>query len=346
MGPEPGFSHNDLQTWMTLSALAYTDETQLKNESREQQLERIRRDLGAALRNPAFATSDEWLIAWGPALSSDRSNLIYVAKQRGAARFVIVVRGTDWSFITDWYEDGDVILMTNPWQVSQSDPYNEIAVGSHYGVHRLSSLRSTHYLVGEAPEDDRTGVALSPISAWQFLQAQARRRGPIAVGVTGHSLGGCLANLLAVKLDFDLALAPLPIALSSITFAAPTAGNNDYANYCQQRFGSLGLRVYNDFDLVPRGWSDVGSIPDLYSPTIACPLPLRLLFDSVYEGLELSGADYTQPDPSLPLSSAINLSWPDFCQQVAFQHSAQTYLTLLGAPNTAASGGFAKCPLD
>ncbi len=344
MSTKPAIDSSELQVHMTLCALAYTDEVANPGETVPQQILRMRTDINAALRNPAYATTNDWLIAWGPGLSSDRSNMFYVAKQRGAPVFAIVIRGTDWSFINDWYEDGDVWTMTNPWQVGQVDAYNEISTGSHFGVHRLSSLKSTYYLVGEDPASDQAEVGLSPLTAWEFLCGQARWRGDIAVYVTGHSLGGCLANLLSCKLDYELSIDPLPISLFSTTFAAPTAGNSNYAQYYEQRYGYSALRVFNELDLVPRGWSDVGSIPDMYEPYISCPLSLRALFDTVYEGLQLSGVDYTQPGPSESLPNSINMQWPDFCQQVAWNHSSQTYLQLLGAPLTGPNTGFPTCP--
>lgn len=335
---------NSAQVAMTLCALAYTDETPLPNETLPQQIARMRKDINAALTDPSLATANDWLIAWGPGLSKDRSTMFYVAKQRGQRNFAIVIRGTDWSFIADWAYDGMVIPVSNPWQVGTIQAHNKIALGSLYGVGILGMLTSDYYLVGDAEAGEEAAPTMTPINAWDFLQAQSRWRGQMDVTVTGHSLGGCLANLLSSMLDYDLNKEPLPITLYSQTFAAPTAGNETYAAYYQSRFGSRALRLHNSLDAVPHGWGGILQIPNLYLPMVTCPADYIIVIDTVADIVKDTKLDYRQPAPAQRLNGSVNMQWPNFCQQVAFQHSSQTYLSLLGAPQTETNGPFGVCP--
>ena len=66
--------------------------------------------------------------------------------------------------------------------------------------------------------------------------------------VTGHSLGGALAQLAALDLTLHDQFAPLSPSL--YTFGSPRIGNNNFQLYMQTKI--FGWRVVNQHDLVPQ----------------------------------------------------------------------------------------------
>jgi hypothetical protein len=66
--------------------------------------------------------------------------------------------------------------------------------------------------------------------------------------VTGHSLGGAMAQLAALDLTLHHAFAALSPRL--YTFGSPRIGNNNFQLYMQSK--TLGWRVVNQHDLVPQ----------------------------------------------------------------------------------------------
>jgi len=77
--------------------------------------------------------------------------------------------------------------------------------------------------------------------------------------VTGHSLGGGLANLFAfkaaqLKAKDDESVKYLPEKITALTFASPTVGNDDYNKefqYLEKKGNLRHVRVANEGDVVP-----------------------------------------------------------------------------------------------
>ncbi|MEM7792889.1 MAG: cyclic nucleotide-binding domain-containing protein [Cyanobacteria bacterium P01_C01_bin.118] len=83
------------------------------------------------------------------------------------------------------------------------------------------------------------------------------------VYVTGHSLGGCLANLGALALKRTIKKAHL--ALKVYTLGAPKIGNQAFANFYNQEIGAgFSYRIENTLDVAP------------YFP-LALPFPFNLM---------------------------------------------------------------------
>lgn len=73
-------------------------------------------------------------------------------------------------------------------------------------------------------------------------------RGNRKVWITGHSLGGALAELCAAQAFF---VARVPVE-GVYTFGQPRVGDNEFANEVNQKLGSRIFHVINDRDIVPR----------------------------------------------------------------------------------------------
>jgi hypothetical protein len=296
-------SHNPIaQAMITLCVESYIDETPLPGESIAAQQARMLGDINSALTNYPGG----WQVTWGPALSSDRANMMYVAGS--SSGYAVVIRGTDWSFILDWLEDFTSILLVPA-------PYNlnvKIAAGTLIGIETLDSLTANGQSL-------RQYLKTIPSSARLY--------------VTGHSLGGCLASAYAPWLVTDGFGGN---TMEVHTFAGPTAGDQSFATYYNTLFGSRSIRYYNDIDLVPNGWATIPAIKQLFNPSPTCPSFVKDIIDWALPHIPR----YVQPSNAIALPGKIY--WSSSVQagdplndilwgyQVANQHSSSYYAQLLG----------------
>jgi hypothetical protein len=137
--------------------------------------------------------------------------------------------------------------------------------------------------------------------------------------------------------------------LKVYTFAAPCAGNQDFASYYNRLFSdaagvSTAYRVFNDLDIVPESWATLLAIGRKYTPAPPCPPALKPIID---RAVAIVGSTYEQVGNAGPGSAVLlrgkveaptapELS-PDpaaalFFQEVDQQHATETYMQLLSAP--------------
>jgi Lipase (class 3) len=325
-----GYDTAEAQLLITLSGFAYMDSSPLPGETVADQEARMRRDIDAALAESDYAS---WHVVWGPGLSGDRANMLYVAGRSDSDQLAVVIRGTEWEFWLNWIEDFASVLPLVPYtDVLPSVPAGvpEIAVGTDIGLQLL--------LQTQASTLDGQNIDVATFLAQAGADAE--------VFVTGHSLGGCLASVLAPSLAYRLGSAN---NFKVYTFAAPTAGNQDFADYYDRLFtDSSGLirsyRVYNDLDIVPASWASLPSIAARYTPAPQCSERIKQLIAQVQD---VVGAWYVQPG-ALANGSAHRLQGqittpiavpltPDrgsllFFYEVGQQHATETYMQLLEAP--------------
>jgi triacylglycerol lipase len=89
------------------------------------------------------------------------------------------------------------------------------------------------------------GVALPK---GEVLPKRLVNRGNKTIWITGHSLGGALAELCAAQAMF---VSKIPVQ-GVYTFGQPRVGNKDFANAVNEKLGSGIYRFVNDRDIVPR----------------------------------------------------------------------------------------------
>ena len=79
------------------------------------------------------------------------------------------------------------------------------------------------------------------------------------------------------------------------TFAAPTAGNADFATYFQSSFG-YSLRAFNSLDVAPFPWQNINAVNDIYTP---CGIEVPDLVYAAAAGYNYlmgwTGVSYAQP---------------------------------------------------
>ena len=77
------------------------------------------------------------------------------------------------------------------------------------------------------------------------IHYEIKRRKPLHVWITGHSLGGAMATICLAELD------RLNVPVSGVvTFGQPRVGDKEFTEQLNQRLGSRILRVINERDIV------------------------------------------------------------------------------------------------
>jgi hypothetical protein len=288
----------------------------------------MRADIDTALSQSDYKG---WSVAWGPGLTDDRSNMLYVAQNIVTNQLAVTIRGTDWSFWLDWVEDFASLLPLVPFPF-QNAPFNsnvEVAAGTLLGLATLNSLTG----VGQIENSP-------PVTLETFLQEQLNSPD---IFVTGHSLGACLATVMAAWLATVFSVS----RLKTYTFAAPSAGNAAFASYYNALFTdsttqkSTAYRLYNSLDSVPNAWASLETIASYYQPAPLCPSYIQ---DIIADAQSDVGNEYVQVGTAAA-GSAISLTggiiqWPywldldptgtaPFVWEVDAQHHPATYLSLL-----------------
>jgi hypothetical protein len=273
---------------------------------------------------PPITPGGRWQCVWGPAQDDDTANLAFVALYRAEASAAplfgaVTIRGTDvhiddaWGIVQEFWEDLDVIdRQTLPW--APDDPAR-IAGGTLDALTAFQALTSNGQTL------------LDFISS--LVSAPATKGIPLAV--VGHSLGGCMATVVAPWLHHELRASAAPI--TPVTFAAPTAGNPAFVAAYQQIFPNA-PRYWSALDIVPRGWDDIASVKTIYAPCgLDCPDLVRFGIDGYELAMRAADVAYVQPDRgAIALSAgcappAAAWTWYD---EAGFHHHATTYMRLLG----------------
>jgi triacylglycerol lipase len=287
------------QVMMTLCAIAYAPLD----------------DIESQLANSTYATAGAWNLVWGPGTSG--ANMAYVVQNNSENLYAVVIQGTQISFslstIKDLYEDLDAGHQV-PWAYPEVSGA-AIAQGTQVGLENLTSLTSG------APAQTLFGF-LSTLPANS------------AILVTGHSLGGCLATVLAPWLQYQLAQSGQQATVVPFTFAAPTAGNPAFASFYDTTFAPGAWRYYNNIDIVPMAWATLLEMKDQYdSPGPNCPDDVKFAVDLVFGWLTLKdNVTYAQTTGTVVALPGAPVASPGWFLEASLQHNHNTYLNLLGAP--------------
>lgn len=316
---------------MTLSTLAYVDENRIASQ------QQMISEINAGLDEEGYAS---WQVAWGPALNADRSNLLYVAQNSETGQLAVSIRGSDFSFWLNWLEDLAAIRLVPYDQfVPTASKAAQIAFGTAVGLRQvlgmLDGTKSLETFLTAAPEG-------TPIL------------------ITGHSLGGCLASVLAPCVANWLGSSS---NLSVYTIAAPSPGNEDFADYYNTLFTlqsghSTAFRFFNSLDVVPNAWASLTTVQTYYPPLVSCPADITNI---IVRAENVLGGKYSQLG-ELAVGSAIELSGTVinplgarrgslelnpfenalFLWEAAQQHACTTYQALLQTPFTVPAVGRVK----
>jgi hypothetical protein len=153
-----------------------------------------------------------------------------VAKTAKAA--FISFRGTE-KVAKDWFTDIDVKLTDSNWGSS--------TVKTHSGfTEALDSIWRK-----------QSGATQPGIMDW--IEANELAAKGIPIWFSGHSLGGALAALAALRLDMEQqGKSPRCVIAAIHTFGQPRVGDEQCAKEFDQRFANKYFRLINQRDIVPR----------------------------------------------------------------------------------------------
>lgn len=257
-----------------------------------------------------------WGIVWGPATQGE--DLVYVASN-GAGQYAVVVRGTLIDRIEDLIQDKTMGQQVPLPFTAPSFPNACVSEGVQEVWTNINNMVSSVKGSGEGT------------SLLSFLGAVT---GSQSLLVTGHSLGGQMATVLAAWFQGTLTNFS---SILPITFAAPTAGNPAFASAFDSVFNAAGaMRYYNTLDVVPGLWTVDGltSIKSDYAGGPQAGPLVKLAVDHALGVLQKNDLTYTQPSASTSLTGQLySTGWLGaFETEVDDQHRALYYMFLLGLP--------------
>ncbi len=252
-----------------------------------------------------------WQLVWIADDQADPVNFAFIVRDPARDLCVVAIRGTyPDPFSSAYWTDG-----------SQDSPFGEMqpwpgADGAAVSAGTWAGFNGVLELVGSG----------------QGLSAVLTSLRGAAIVVTGHSLGGTLAPVLALW-----ASTVNPSPLSVYAFAGMTPGNAAFAAL----FGAgtaLDGRVWrynNTLDTVPYGWDRVLETRNFYQPAPEGGLLVETLLLATAVRLASYGFAAVGEEIALPgqlQSPVIACEFVAYVIENLHQHMPDTYLALLGAP--------------
>jgi hypothetical protein len=267
---------------------------------------------------------DSWQPVWVP--KADVKGHTATVFQRFAmvplSVFALAIQGTK-----------DVMDLLNDFQVERQPAFSPIsgaaiAIGSQDGLKDILALQTSQG-TGQTLKDFLVGLG----SDSQLL-------------LTGHSLGGNVASVLAPWVAANVpafggteggkVITGLPPSLTTITFAAPTAGNGAFASFLNGQ--SNYQAFFNTNDVVPHVWAASGpwsayNIERLFPAPGPNPAPdlVKNLIQTRMAALSKLKISYTQTNgtsftfPTVPASGKDPWVW-----ELGYQHNYAYCMTFHG----------------
>lgn len=324
------------QVMLTLAFISYLGFYEISDNERASH--RISRSINEALKR-LRPVAGEWQVVWGPAhfrfpLTVFDDNLMYVVQStRDPAKYAIVIRGTNPLSVTNWLLEDFSVMFKTPWPYKAHPPGLSpmLSKGSAIGLQALQRM---------IPDPGLPGAGLN---LYKFLASEtARNPSPrLSVSVTGHSLGGALAPTTALWLadtqttSDDAASPPwdpgMKATIDVYPIAGPSPGDKDFARYYDQRLGPNTRRMWNQYDMIPHGWSEslLSKLPKLYDPhVIADPVARVILWGTTVIS---NGGNYLQIVSDTPALEGGQVVPPvkNYLLQAMFQHTV-AYPLIMG----------------
>jgi len=211
---------------------------------------------GVIASGSARADNDS-LIDWNAAL-------VFVCREAGSGKYTVVVRGTN---PFSWPS----------WKLEDLDTGSKVAwkSASNIGADCGSISQATCTAL-------KTHLALMDggLKLFDFLDAHLPSMKTL--NFTGHSLGGCVSPVLALKYKEHLESKKFTSpALSLYSYAGPSPGDADFAGYMNESFADFNVVSFlrDKKDIVPHIWNlhDMNEIGQLYEHCPATSTVLSIL---------------------------------------------------------------------
>jgi hypothetical protein len=278
-----------------------------------------------------------WKLIWNP----DAVNGNYAFAATDGKKIAVAIRGSLLRFEKDafdnWVRHDLNVVVQKGWPYTDSTGDAKVSQGSYEAWENMTLLK-----------DKSTGKTLL-----EFLDSSIAAN--TALLITGHSLGGNLAVIYGSWLMWRFKGKKKTVNhFSIITFAAPAAGNEAFANDFNKKFPNS-VRIENTNDIVPKFpvAETVGNLGKLFNPgpsasetaidfsfisiklsTVFSTLKLTLKGFEVYN----NNSVYTQTNGAgktitIKLSGKNNNNEvADWFAEAGYQHSIEHYAAAIGAP--------------
>jgi hypothetical protein len=343
--PSPTDTHNRIALLAMLADVNYD-----LVAASEQALSQNTLKINDALQNKADVRAfigTDWQVVWGPAIANSKrksstiapdsfvtDNTMYVARgtdlTTGKLIHVVAIAGTNAvSRKGAIVEDFNVSNETD-WGTPGS---GKISAGSMAGFTILSNMR-----------DATTGKTLL-----EFLST-LKGAVPAEVAFTGHSLGGALSPLMALKfIEYTQQLGYTNMTVSVYPIAGPTPGDKEFASYAAQKFGEGYHSVINANDIVPHSWQKdmYAQIPSLYknsppfnpggSDGFKLSTKDQVAYDASKAVIDFKTYQRIAPNREFVFKGEANV-YPDgsgsFFKEAKYQHTIAYYKDAFGFPQS------------
>jgi hypothetical protein len=290
------------QIMASFAYLAYCGQGIVSQPEAEIEAEILHLIVKAMPKIPPIAVPNPlWNVVWGPSVFTMpgalyQDNMMFVVQsQADKTQYAIAIRGTNFVSDLDWLMEDLDILQLIPWPAAGTGLNPAISESTSIDLQILLAMKGKN---SKGIERKLLDFFLNDVTP-QFAAG-------INLCVTGHSLGGCVAGTLALYLKDNPASwdATKKSFVCCITFAAPSAGNGDFATYSDGQFADQskqfpGWDLDKNFDAVrcsldvaPMAWltsSVVITGDDWYPPVLNIYKP-TLYFYNAYGGTAFSSA--------------------------------------------------------
>ncbi len=308
------FDPTEAKITMTLASLSYVNENNTAF---------MRDSLIVQLAMPNYSTQGNWKLAWGPGLSADNANMMYIAVDSSGSvpSYCLVIRGTDWCFLSNIIQD---LYVWNQLQYPYGTASDSVKVaqGTLGGLDTLLQLT-----------DPITGF-----TAQQFINSLPTNGATFYI--TGHSLGGALATIYT-SWFLDAGFGS-KFKVKSYTYAAPSVGNEGYRLYFDNLISMNNAeshRLINSRDVIPRVFADLQAILDDQIPTTLPPLVTAAI--QTVQNYFSDTIVYKNVASTQDIGTYIPTNCPgnpgdlnNYECWVGFEHDHNNYLRLLNADTT------------
>lgn len=171
--------------------------------------------------------------------------------------YTLAIRGSlinfSWAAFQNWIYQDLHVTSQEKWGFTNDSSNAKLSQGSYDGWQNMSKM-----------VDKKTGELLLP-----FLEKELKEDSRLLI--TGHSLGGNLATVYASYLWQSFKKnGKAGSNINVITFAAPAAGNEAFADDFDKKFPAS-LRIENENDIVPKFpcASKISSLGKLYTDSLS-----------------------------------------------------------------------------
>ncbi len=278
-----------------------------------------------------------WSIVWNGTETSD-GNYAFIALDPTSTIYALGIRGSlppfdvfkDWDAFANWIlEDMDVVTRVSWPYVTNTSSNALIASGTNRAFGQVQNMK------------DSLG---SEKTILEYLQANGAVAGNQVI-ITGHSLGGNVANVYASYFISQLATASSTFTNTAlVTFAAPAAGNSDFATDLDAKLPNA-WHYENDNDIVPKfpvslsvllvgflyiGGPSASEITCTYKGKTVSLRDAFMLLAGIFAVYDYQ-AQSLNPEPFMtPTDSAYTQNTlSDFFNQAGYQHEVVHYATNL-----------------